>query len=51
MDFQNSPPFERFACFYVKISTNFESFQHFNFETDFLKNKKLFQKNRVSLLI
>ena len=29
--FQNSPPFERSACFYKKISGNFERFQCFNF--------------------
>ena len=26
-DFQNSPPFERSACFYVKITKNFEHLQ------------------------
>ena len=26
-DSQNNPPFERSACFYVKISGNFEPFQ------------------------
>ena len=36
-DFQNSPAFERSACFYVTISGNFERFQYFNFETEFLK--------------
>ena len=41
-DFQNSLPFERSACFYVAISGNFESFQYFNFATDFLENKNLF---------
>ena len=35
-DFQNSPPFEKSACFYVTIGGNFERFQYFNFETDFL---------------
>ena len=28
-DFQNSPPFQRSACFYVTISENFEHFQIF----------------------
>ena len=37
-DFQNSPPFERLACFYVTIIENFERFQCFNFETNFLEN-------------
>ena len=45
--FQNSPPFERLACFYMTISENFVSFQYFNFKTDFLKNENLFQKTRV----
>ena len=44
MDFQNSPPFARLACFYVKISRNFERFQYFDFETDFLENENLSQK-------
>ena len=35
-DFQNSPPFERSACFYLIISGNFERFQYFNFKKDFL---------------
>ena len=42
--FQNSPTFEKSACFYVIISGNFERFQYFDFETNFLKNKKPFQK-------
>ena len=46
-DFQNSPLFERSACFYVTISVNFERFQYFNFETDFLKKENLFQKTGV----
>ena len=28
MNFQNSPPFERSACFYVTISESFERFQN-----------------------
>ena len=43
-DFQNSPPFERLACFYVKISEIFKRFQYFNFETNFPENESLFQK-------
>ena len=43
-DFQNSPPFGRSACFCVTITENFERFQYFNFETDFLENENLFQK-------
>ena len=35
--------------FYVTISENFERFQYFNFEPDFLENKSLFQKTGVSL--
>ena len=43
-NFQNSPPFERSACFYVTISGNFEHFQYSNFETNFLENENLYQK-------
>ena len=44
-DFQNSPPFDRSAYFYVPISGNFERFQYFNFEKDFLENENIFQKS------
>ena len=47
MDFQNSPPFERSACFYVTISENFKRFQYFKFDTDFLQKENLFQKTGV----
>ena len=43
-DFQNSPQFSRSACFYVTVSGNFERFQYFNFETDFMENENLFPK-------
>ena len=46
-DFQNSPPCESLACFYVTISESFKRFQYFNFETDFLENEDLFQKTGV----
>ena len=46
-DFQNSPPFERSACFYVTVSESFKRFQYFNFETNFLENENLFQKTGV----
>ena len=46
-DFQNSPPFERLACFYVTIIESFKGFQCFNFETDFLENENVFQKTGV----
>ena len=42
--FQNGPPFERSACFNVTITGNFEHFQCFNFETNFLKNENILQK-------
>ena len=45
-DFQNSPPFERSACFYVAITGCFERFQYFNIETNFLTMKLLSQKIR-----
>ena len=46
-DFQNSPPFERSACFYVAISESFKLFQYFNFETNFLENENPLQKTGV----
>ena len=49
MDFQNSPPFERSACFYVKTNESFKRFQYINFETNFLENENLFQKTAVLL--
>ena len=49
MDFQNSRPFERSACFYATITGNFERFQCCNCETNFLKNENLFQKTGVLL--
>ena len=44
--FQNSPMFNRSACFYVTITGKFESFEYFYFETNFPKNntKLPFQK-------
>ena len=50
-DFQNSPPFEGSACFYVKISENFEHFQYFKFETDFLENESFFKKLEYRFLV
>ena len=50
-DFQNNPPFERWSCFYVKITENFERFQYFNFEINFLKNKTLFKKLEYRFLV
>ena len=41
-DFQNSLPFERSACFYLRITENFERFQYFT-----LKKDNLFQETRV----
>ena len=49
MDFQNSPLFERSACFYVVISENFEHFQYFNFDTDFLEHEIFFQQTNFQL--
>ena len=46
-NFQNSPLFTRLACFYVAINGTSERFQYFNFETNFLESKYLFQKSRV----
>ena len=38
-----------FLC--VTINENFERFQYFNFETDFLENKNLFQKLEYCFLV
>ena len=43
-DLENSPPFDRSACFYVTINGNFDRFQYLNFETDFLENENLHHK-------
>ena len=48
MDFQNSLPFERSACFYVTISESFKRVHYFNFEKKFLGDENLFQKTGVS---
>ena len=45
--YQNSPPFERSACFYVTLSESFKRFQYFKFETNFLENENLFQKTGI----
>ena len=37
--------------FYVTISESFKCFQYFNFETNFLENKNLFQKTGVRFLV
>ena len=50
-DFLNSSPFQRSACFYVIIIGNFERFQKFKFETDFLENKPFPKKLEYSFLI
>ena len=42
-DFQNSPPFERSACFYVTVPENIEPIQDFNLNKSF-ENKKPFSK-------
>ena len=47
MDFQNSPQFERSACFYMTVSGNFQRFQYLQFETNFLEIKNPFQKTGV----
>ena len=46
-NFQNSPLFERSACFYQTICGNFKSLQYFNFEIDFLENENLFQNTEA----
>ena len=49
MDFKNRNPFARSAYFYVTISRNFERFQYFNFEADFLKKKKTFLVEKTKI--
>ena len=46
-DFQNSPPFERSACFYVTTSESFTRFQCLNFETNFLENRFLVETTEI----
>ena len=46
-----SPPNEKSACFDLTINGNFEPFQCFNFERNFLKNENLFQKAAVAFLV
>ena len=50
-DFQNSPPFERLACFYVTTTANFERFKDFHCETNFLENENLYQKLEYCFLL
>ena len=47
MDFQNSPPFKRSACFYMTDSESLKRVQYFSFETIFLESENLFQKTGV----
>ena len=52
MDFQNSPPFERSACFYVTISESFGSFQYFLIlKQVFWKTKTFFKKLEYRILV
>ena len=46
-DLQNNPPLKRLAYFYESITGNFQRFQYVNFETNFLKNEKVFQNTGV----
>ena len=50
-DFQNSPPAERLASFYVTISESFKRFQYFNFETNFLENENFLKKLEYRFLV
>ena len=50
-DFQNSPQFERSACFYVTVNQNFERFQYLSFKKIFWKNANLFHKTEVLFLV
>ena len=46
-DLQNNPSLKRLAYFYESITGNFQRFQYVNFETNFLKNEKVFQNTGV----
>ena len=48
-DFQKSFPFERSACFYVKVSKHLNSFKYFNFETNCTENENLLQETGVTV--
>ena len=49
--FSNSTSFERSVCFHVTITENFDWFQYFNFETDFLENETFFEKLKCRFLV
>ena len=49
-DFQNSPPFERSACFHVTITGNLERFQNFRFGLSPSKKKILFASMKICFL-
>ena len=51
MDFQNSRLFGISACFYLTITRNVESFQYFNFEKQFVKNKNFLKKLEHRFLV
>ena len=52
MDFQNSPPFEGLACFYVAISESFRRFQYFLIlKQIFWKTKTFFKKLEYLILV
>ena len=51
MDFQNSPPFERSVCFYVKISESFKHFNTLTLKQIFWKMKTFFKKLEYCFLV
>ena len=50
-DFKDSPPFTRSVLFLCDNHWKFWTFQYFNFETNFLKNKNLFWKTGLPFLV
>ena len=50
-EFKKQPSVWEISIFYMTISGNFERFQYFNFKTDFLENKNLFQKLEYRFLV
>ena len=51
MDFQNSPPYERSACFYLTISESFKRSNTLTLIQTFWKAKTLFKKLEYLFLV
>ena len=51
MDFQNSPPFKRSACFYLTINDSIKRFQSLTLKQIFWKTKTFFKKLENHFLV